>query len=153
MKCTVRACLISVIRIWFFFFFCVRCRLVIWVVPTGRWTAPSGVGRWLFHGVFSWETFCWPGAFSFSFVERAWLQDMDCGLCFQSAGAKGWLFQCQSFSCGYVVCSGLFLAGTSWSVRGTIVSEGCFVGDYSLYFCAWSQLASCFWWACLLLGN
>ena len=34
-----------------FFFFNVRCRLVIFVVPSGRWTEPSGVGRWLFHGV------------------------------------------------------------------------------------------------------
>ena len=32
--------------------FCsVRCGLVIFVVPSGRWTALSGVGRWLFHGV------------------------------------------------------------------------------------------------------
>ena len=62
-------------------------------------------------------------------------------------------FQCQSFSCGYTVCSGLFLAGISWSVRGAIISEGCLVGEYSLYFCAWSQLASCFWWVFLLLGN
>ena len=36
-------------------------------------------------------------------------------------------FQLQSFSCGYAVCSGLFLAGISWSVRGVIVSEGCLV--------------------------
>ena len=35
----------------------------------------------------------------------------------------------------------------SWSVRGAIIGEGCLVGDYSLHFCAWSQLASCFWWA------
>ena len=48
---------------------------------------------------------------------------------------------------------GLFLAGISWSVRGVIVAEGNLVGDYSLHFCAWSQLASCFWWASLLLGN
>ena len=34
-----------------FFFFSVRCRLDIFVVPSGRWTTPSGVGRWLFHGV------------------------------------------------------------------------------------------------------
>ena len=54
---------------------------------------------------------------------------------------------CQSFSCGYAVCSGLFLAGISWSVRGALISEGCLVGDYSLHFCAWSQLASYFWWA------
>ena len=56
-----------------------------------------------------------------------------------------------------VVCAsslqGLFLAGISWSVHGAIVSEGCRVGDYSLHFCAWSRLASCFWWAFLLLGN
>ena len=30
-----------------FFFFIVRCRLVICLVPSGRWTAPSIVGRWL----------------------------------------------------------------------------------------------------------
>ena len=35
---------------------------------------------------------------------------------------------CQSFSCGYVVCIGLFLAGISMSVRGTIVGEGNLVG-------------------------
>ena len=57
---------------------------------------------------------------------------------------KGLTFQCQSFSCGYAVCSGLFLAGISWSVRDTIVSEWCLVGDYSLHFCALSQIASCF---------
>ena len=49
---------------------------------------------------------------------------------------KGLTFQFQPFSCGYVVCGGLFLAGISWSVRGAIVSEGCLVGDYSLHFCA-----------------
>ena len=38
---------------------------------------------------------------------------------------KGLTFQFQSFSCGYAVCSGLFLAEISWSVRGTIVSDGC----------------------------
>ena len=25
--------------------------LLLFVVPSGRWTAPSGVGRWMFHGV------------------------------------------------------------------------------------------------------
>ena len=45
---------------------------------------------------------------------------------------KGLAFQCQSFSCGFAVCSGLFLAGISWSFRGAIVSEGCLVEDYSL---------------------
>ena len=49
---------------------------------------------------------------------------------------KGLTFQCQSFSCGFAVCSGQFLAGISWAVRGAIVSEGCLVGDYSLLFCA-----------------
>ena len=37
-------------------------------------------------------------------------------------------FQFQSFSSGYAVYSGLFLAGIAWSVRGAIVSEGCLVG-------------------------
>ena len=64
---------------------------------------------------------------------------------------KGLTFQFQSFSCGYAVCSGLFLAGISWSVRGDS-KEGCLVGDYSLHFCAWCQLASCFLWAFLLPG-
>ena len=81
-----------------------------------------------------------------------WLQDKGCSLCFQSAGSKGWL-QCQSFPCGFAVYSGLFLAGISWSVRGTTVGEGCLVGEYSLHFCAWNQLSSCFWWAFLLPGN
>ena len=49
---------------------------------------------------------------------------------------KGLTFQFQSVSCGYADCSGLFLAGISWSVRGAIVSEGCLVGEYSLHFCA-----------------
>ena len=83
---------------------------------------------------------------------RHWLQDKGCSLCFQSAGSKGWL-QCQSFPCGFAVYSGLFLAGISWSVRGTTVGEGCLVGEYSLHFCAWNQLSSCFWWAFLLPGN
>ena len=66
---------------------------------------------------------------------------------------KGLTFQFQSFSCGYAVCSGRFLAWISWSVSGAMVSEGCLiVGDYSLHFCAWSQLASYFWWAFVLLG-
>ena len=64
---------------------------------------------------------------------------------------KGLTFQFQSFSCGYAVCSGLFLARISWSVRGDS-KEGCLVGDYSLHFCAWCQLASCFLWAFLLPG-
>ena len=34
-----------------FFLFSIRCWLVIFVVPSGWWTAPSGVGRWLSHGV------------------------------------------------------------------------------------------------------
>jgi len=60
------------------------------------------------------------------------------GLWFVLPVVRGkWLtFQCQSFSCGYTVCSGLFLAGISFSVRGAIVSEGCLVGDYSLNVCA-----------------
>ena len=37
-------------------------------------------------------------------------------------------FQFQSFSSGFAVYSGLFLAGIAWSVRGAIVSEGCLVG-------------------------
>ena len=45
---------------------------------------------------------------------------------------KGLTFLCQYFSCGYVVCSGLFLAGKSWSVREAKVGEGNLVGDYSL---------------------
>jgi len=49
---------------------------------------------------------------------------------------KGLTFQCHSFSCGYAVCSGLFLAGISWYVRGAIVSEGFLVGAYSLHVCA-----------------
>ena len=49
---------------------------------------------------------------------------------------KGLTVQCQSFSCGFAVYNGLFLAGISWSVRGAIVSEGCLVGVYSLHFCA-----------------
>ena len=52
---------------------------------------------------------------------------------------KGLTFQFQSFSCGYEVCSGLFLAGISLSVRGAIVSEGCLVGDYSLHFCVFAS--------------
>ena len=110
------------------FFFSVRCRRVICVVTSGRWTAPSGVGRWLFHG-----------------------EGMAAGhgLWFVLPVRKGkWLtFQCQSFFMCFAVCSGLFLAGISWYVRGAIVREWCLVGDYGLHFCAWSQLASCFWWA------
>jgi len=49
---------------------------------------------------------------------------------------KGLTFQFQSFSYGYAVCSGLCLAGISWSVRDAIVSEGCLIGDYSLHLCA-----------------
>jgi len=38
------------------------------------------------------------------------------------------------FSCGYAICSALFLAGISWSVRGAIVSEGCpFFLIYNMY--------------------
>ena len=33
-----------------------------------------------------------------------------------------------SFSRGYAVCNGLFLAGIAWSVRGAIVSDGCLLG-------------------------
>ena len=47
---------------------------------------------------------------------------------------KGLTFQFQYFSCGYAVCSPLFLAGMSWSVRGAIVIEGYLVGDYSLHY-------------------
>ena len=47
---------------------------------------------------------------------------------------KGLTIQFQSVSCGYAVCSGRFLAGISWSVRGAIVSEGCLVRDLSLHF-------------------
>ena len=36
---------------------------------------------------------------------------------------KGLTLLWQSFSCGCVVCSGLFLAGISWSVRSAIVGE------------------------------
>ena len=46
---------------------------------------------------------------------------------------KGLTCLCQSFSCGYVVCSGLFLAGISWSVREAKEVEGNLVGDYSLH--------------------
>ena len=49
---------------------------------------------------------------------------------------NGLTFQCQSFSCGFAVCSALFLAGIPWSVCGAIVSEVCLVGDHSLHVCA-----------------
>ena len=60
----------------YFFFFIVRCRLVICVVPSGRWTAPSGVGRWLFHGV------CFLGNFLLArcFLSLLW-RGHDCRTC------------------------------------------------------------------------
>ena len=49
---------------------------------------------------------------------------------------EGLTFQCQSVSCGYAVCNGLFLAGISWFVRDGIVNGEGLLGDYSLHFCA-----------------
>ena len=133
----------------FYFFFSVRCGLVIVGVPPGRLTAPSGVGRWLFHEV------CFLG----NFLLAMWLSFLLCGegtiaahglwFVLPVRKGKGLTLLCHFFSCGYLVCSGLFLARISWSVCGAI---GCLVGDYSLHFCAWSQIASCFWWAFLFLG-
>ena len=133
----------------FFFFFNVRCRLVIFVVPSGRWTEPSGVGRCLFHGVCFLGNFLLARCFVFLFCGERMTAGHGLWFVLQVRRGKGLTFQCQSFKCGI----GLFLAGVSRSVRGSIVSEGCLVGDYSLHFCVWSQLASCFWWACLLIGN
>ena len=133
------------------FSFSVRCRLVIFVVPVGRWTTPSGVGRWLFHGVcFLWNFLL---ARCFLFCGEGMTAWHELWFVLPVHSDKGLTFQCQSFSCGYSVCSGLFLAEISWSVGGAIVSEGCLVGEHSLHFCAWCQLASYFWWAFLLLGN
>ena len=52
----------------FFFFFSVWCGLVIVVVSSGRWTAPSGVGRWLFHDVYFLENFLLARCISFLFL-------------------------------------------------------------------------------------
>ena len=120
----------------FFFFFSVRCRLVIVVVSSGRWNAPSGVGRWLFHGVCFLGNFLLARWFLFFFCGEAMTAGHGLWFVIPVRKGKGLIFQCQFFSCGYAVCSGLFLAGISWSVRGVIVSEGCFVGDYSLHLCA-----------------
>ena len=51
----------------FFFFFSVWCTLVIFVVSSGRWTAPSDVSRWLFHGVFFLGNFLLARCFLFLF--------------------------------------------------------------------------------------
>ena len=75
-----------------FLLFSVRYGHVIFRGPSGRWTAPSCVGRWLFYGVCFWGNSPLTRCFPFLFVERAWLQDMDCSLCFKSAVANGWLF-------------------------------------------------------------
>ena len=119
-----------------FFFFSFRCRLVIFVVPSWRWTAPSGVCWWLFHGV------CFLGNFLLArcFCGEGMTAGHGLWFVLPARRGKGLTFQCQSFSCGFAVCSALFLAGISWSVRGAIVSEWCLVGDYSLHLCAWSQL-------------
>ena len=71
-------------------------------------------------------------------------------VCASSPQGQRTEFSIPIFSCGYAVCSGLLLAGISRSVLSAI-SEGCLVGEYSLHFCALGQLASCFWWAFLLL--
>ena len=122
-----------------------RCRLVIFVVPSGLWTAPSGVGRWLFHGVCFLGNFLLARCFLFLFCGEGMTAGHRLWFVLPVRRGKGLSFQCQSFACGRAVCSGLFLAGISWSVRGAILNEGCLGGDYSLHFCAWSQLASCFW--------
>ena len=70
------------------FFFSVRCVLfVIVVILSGGRTAPSG--RRLV--AVPWRYFWWPGTFPFFFVKSAWLQDVCCILCFQSARANGLL--------------------------------------------------------------
>ena len=96
------------------FFFSVRCRLVIFEVPSGRWTAPSGVGRWLFLGV------CFLGNFLlgryFLFCGEGMAAGHGLWFVLPVRAGKWLTFQCQSFSCGYAVCSGLFfIAGISWS--------------------------------------
>ena len=119
-----------------FFFFSIRCRLVIVVVPSRRCPAPSGIGRWLFHGVCFLGNFLLARCFLFLFCGEGMTAGHGLWFVHPVHRGKGLSFQFQSFSCGYAVCSNLFLAGLSWSVRGAIVSEGCLVGDYSLHFCA-----------------
>ena len=99
-------------------FYSVRCILVIFVVPLRRWTAPSGVGRLLFHGVCFLGNFLLDRCFLFVFCGENMTAGH--GLWFVLPVRRGkWLtFQCQSFSSGYAVCSGLFLTGVSRSVRG-----------------------------------
>ena len=77
--------------------FSVRCRLVIFVVPLGRVTAPSGVGRWLFHGVCFLGNFLLARCFLFPFCGEG----MTAGhrvVCASSPQGQ-MTFQCQSFSC------------------------------------------------------
>ena len=109
----------------FFFFFSVRCRLAIFVVPSWRWTAPSVALPWRLF----------PRELSVGQVLSLSLLWRGHGLWFvlPVRRGKGLTFQFQSVSCGYAVCSGLFLAGIPWSVLGAIVSEGCLVEEYSLH--------------------
>jgi len=96
------------------FFFSVRCRLVIFVVPSGRW---------LFHGVCFLGNFLLARSFLILFCGEGMTAGHGLWFVLTVCMGKGLTFQFQSFSCGYVVCSGLFLAGISRSVRGAIVSN------------------------------
>ena len=105
------------------FSFSVRCRLVIFVVRSGQWTAPSGVGRWLFPGGCFLGNFLLARCFLILFCGEGMTAGHGLWFVLTVRMGKGLTFQFQSFSCGYVVCSGLFLAGISRSVRGAIVSN------------------------------
>ena len=83
-----------------------RCRLVIFVVPSGRWTAPSGVGRWLFHGVCFLGNFLLARCFLFPFCVEGMTAWHGLQFVLPVRRGNGLTFQCQSFSCGYAVCSG-----------------------------------------------
>ena len=100
-----------------FFFFSVRCRLVIFIVPPGWGTAPSGVGRWLFNGVCFLGNFLLARCFLFLFCGEGMTAGQRLWFVLPVRRGKGLTFQCQSCSCGYTVIAVTPLFGGKKTIR------------------------------------